>query len=155
METPNPVQYAWIFQAYLRQVDAIAQRIEVSISHWRKHKSVEGGNKTLSELDKLRNDMLGLMSSIEESWEETTNNDEWLHADGEKEKKLLARALRDSRSWGRALKKFDEFQEEEFMWRHCEEEATLRYREWENSINAPPNAATGTAPQQQQKCQLL
>ena len=53
METTNPVQYAWIFQAYLRQVTAMAQQIETSISHWKKHKSAEGGDKTMSKLGKL------------------------------------------------------------------------------------------------------
>ena len=44
--------------------------------------------------------MIGQMSGIEESWEEATNNNEWLHADGEKEKK--------TRSWGqKALKKME------------------------------------------------
>ena len=55
--------------------------------------------------------MLGQMSSIEEK---VMNNNEWLHTDGEEEKKTLARTVRDLRSWGReALKKIGEFREEE------------------------------------------
>ena len=60
--------------------------------------------------------MIGQISSIAESWEEAMNNDEWLHAGSEKEKKTLARAMRDSRFWGQeALKKIEEFQEGDQM----------------------------------------
>jgi hypothetical protein len=57
--------------------------------------------------------MLGQLSNIEESWDEATNDDEWLQTDAAEEKKTLARTVRDSRSWGReALKKIGEFREE-------------------------------------------
>ena len=54
----------------------------------------------MRELEKMQTDMLGQMYSIEESWDEATNNDKWLQTDGAEEKKTLARTVRDSRSWG-------------------------------------------------------
>jgi hypothetical protein len=101
VELSNPVQSAWIFQAYLRQVAAIAQRIKLSISRWRKDRSKRNGDRTTSELEELRTDMLGQLSNIEESWSEAMNDDERLQTDAAEEKKTLARTVRDSRSWGR------------------------------------------------------
>ena len=67
-ESSDPVHSAWIFQAYLRQVAAIAQRIELSISRWRKDRSESNSNRTTSELEELRTDMLGQLSNVGESW---------------------------------------------------------------------------------------
>ena len=103
--TSNPVQCAWIFQAYLRQVDAITQRIKTLTTQWRKHKDAESGHKTLNchktstEVGKLRNDMIGQMSNIKEVWVDTTKDDNWLLVDNE-EKQLITRILQDSTSWG-------------------------------------------------------
>ena len=70
--------------------------------------------------------MISQMSNIEESWEDTIYSKEWLQDYDEKEKKLLAWAMQKSRSWGReALKKFDQFQEELFVWRQCENIAVI------------------------------
>ena len=100
--------------------------------------------------------MIGQMSNIKESWVDTTKDDDWLLVDNE-EKQLITRILRDSTSWGReALKKFDEFKEKEFIWRRNEKEAALRYQEWVDSINTPPDTVASTAlTQQQKKSQLL
>ena len=97
----------------MRQVAAIAQRIELSISRWRKDRSAGSSDRTMNELEGLRTDMLGQLSNIEESWDEATNDDEWLQTDAAEEKKTLARTVHDSRSWGwEALKKIGEFREE-------------------------------------------
>jgi hypothetical protein len=53
VELSDPVHSAWIFQAYLRQVAAIAQRIELSISRWRNDRSESNSNRTTSELEEL------------------------------------------------------------------------------------------------------
>ena len=81
--------------------------------------------------------MLGQLSNIEESWDEATNDDEWLQTDATEEKKTLARTVRNSRSWGReALKKIGEFREEVTAWRWHNDSATSRYQEWEEGTNA-------------------
>ena len=41
MTTSNPTHCAWIFQAYLQQVDVIAVSVGEVISNWRKHKRVD------------------------------------------------------------------------------------------------------------------
>ena len=110
----------------------------------------------MSELEKLGTDMLGQMNSIEESWDEATNNDKWLQTDGAEEKKTLARTVRDSRSCCReALKKIGEFLEEETAWRRHDDAATLQFQEWEEGTNAEdihtlPTTTTGVTSKQQQ-----
>ena len=96
--TSNLTHRAWIFQAYLRQVDVIALRVGKVISNWRKHKSVDSDDRILSELYTLHSDMISQMSNKEESWEDTIYSKEWLQDYDEKEKKLLARAMQNFRS---------------------------------------------------------
>ena len=53
--------------------------------------------------------MINQMSNMEESWRDIINSQEWCQGYGLREKKLLAQAMQDSRSWGnKALRKFKE-----------------------------------------------
>ena len=65
---PNPVHPAWVFQAYLKQVATLAVRIELLISRWTEDRSESTGNRTASELEELRMDMLSQLSHLGESW---------------------------------------------------------------------------------------
>lgn len=57
----------------------------------------------------LHSDMINQMSNMEESWRDIINSQEWCQGYGLREKKLLAQAMQDSRSWGnKALRKFKE-----------------------------------------------
>ena len=62
--------------------------------------------------------MINQMSNMEESWKDIIDSKEWCQGYGVREKKLLARAMQDSRSLGNeALRKFKEFREELFKWK--------------------------------------
>ena len=71
----SPVHPTWIFQAYLKQVATLAERIELSISRWTKDKSESNGERTASELEELRTDMLSQLSNVGESWGEANDDD--------------------------------------------------------------------------------
>jgi hypothetical protein len=136
-KSSNPIHSAWIFQAYLRQVAALAERIELSISCWTKDRSESNGDRTTSELEELRTDMLGQLSNIGESWGEAINEDGWLQTDAAEEKKALARTVHDARSWGqKALRKIREFRDEATAWRRHNDSANLQYQEWEGGADA-------------------
>jgi hypothetical protein len=107
----NPIHPTWIFQAYLKQVATLVERIERSISRWTKDRSESNSDRTASELEELRTDMLAQLSNIGESWGEANDDDGWLQPDDTaEEKKAIARTVSDARSWGQeALRKIREF----------------------------------------------
>jgi hypothetical protein len=78
---------------YLKNVAAIAQRIETLISHWRKDRGTGADDKRSDGLEKLRKDLIVQMSSIEENWDKVMNNVGWFWTDTVEEKKTIARTV--------------------------------------------------------------
>ena len=112
---------------YDRSARSLWELSEAATSDWKKHKNTDSGDRIISKLSPLRTDMIDQMSNIEESWKDTIDSKEWRHGYDVKEKKLLVRAIQDSRSWGReALKKFEGFKEELSVWKQREREAALQ-----------------------------
>jgi hypothetical protein len=153
----NPVHPTWIFQAYLKQVATLAERIELSISRWTKDKSESNGERTASELEELRTDMLAQLSNVGESWGEANDDDRWLQPDdAAEEKKTIARTVSNARSWGReALRKIREFRDESTAWRRKNNPTNPRHQErTKGADDRSPHVAavslTGATPKQQQ-----
>jgi hypothetical protein len=124
--------YSWIFPVYLRHVAAIIQRIESLTPLWRKERGMGGGaDGRLDRLDQLQEDLTDQLASIEEDWDEAKTSDDWSQTDAVREKKAIARIVRDSRSWGReALRKIEEFRAEEIEWGRHDAAVALQYQEW-------------------------
>ena len=78
---------------YLKNVAAIAQRIETLISRWRKDRGTGADDKRSDGLEKLRKDLIVQMSSIEENWDKVMNNVGWFWTDTVEEKKTIARTV--------------------------------------------------------------
>ena len=117
----------------------LAERIELSISRWTKDRSESNGDRTASELEELRTDMLGQLSNIEESWGEANNDDGWLQPDDAAEKKkAIARTVSDARSWGQeALRKIREFRDESTAWQRQNESASSQRATRQGPDNKP------------------
>jgi hypothetical protein len=109
---------SWIFPVYLKHVAAIIQRVENLIPLWRKERGMGGGaDGRLDRLNQLQEDLTDQLANIEEDWDEATASVEWSKTDAVREKKAIARRVRDSRSWGRKdLRKIEEFRAEEIEW---------------------------------------
>ena len=127
--------YTWIFPVYLKHIAVIVERIETSIPLWRKEKGM-GADGRLDRLEQLQEDLTDQLSSIEENWDEATNNVSWSQADTVEEKKIIARIVQDFRSWGReALCKIKDFQEEETEWGRHDAVVMLQYQKWEKGTD--------------------
>ena len=61
LHMPSPTHPAWIFHAYLQQIDA------ENWGGWRKHENTNSG---LSKITPLHSDMINQMSNMEESWKD-------------------------------------------------------------------------------------
>lgn len=135
---PNPVHPAWVFQAYLKQVATLAVRIELLISRWTEDKIENNGDRTASELEELRTDMLNQLSHLGESWGEANNDDGWLQpVDATEEKKALARTVSDARLWGQeALRKIRDFRDESTVWERKNAPANSQREGREGGIDA-------------------
>ena len=89
-------------------------------------------NGKLDRLGRLQEDLTDQLASIEEDWEETSNSAKWSQIDVIREKKSIARMVRDSRSWRHeAMCKVKEFWAGEIQWERNNTPATLWYQEWE------------------------
>ena len=115
------------------------------------------GERTASELEELRTDMLAQLSNVGESWGEANGDDGWLQPDDAAEgKKTIARTVSDARSWGwEALKKIREFRDESTAWKPKNNPTNLQQQErTEGADDGSPHAAavslTGATPKQQQ-----
>ena len=122
----------------MKQVAALAERIELSISRWTKDRSESNGNRTTSELEELQTDMLSQLSNIGESWGKANDDDGWLQPDdAAEEKKALARTVSDARSWGQeALRKIREFRDESTAWQRQNDSASSQRQERKGGADA-------------------
>jgi hypothetical protein len=103
-----------------------------------KDRSESNGDRTASELEELRTDMLGQLSNIGESWGEANDDDGWLQPDdAAEEKKALARTVSDARSWGHeALRKIREFRNKSTAWKRQNDSASSQRQERKGGTDA-------------------
>ena len=85
---------------------------------------------------------------MEEDWDVAINGDEWTQSDAAGEKKVIAKMIQDSRSWGRKARcKIEEFRMEEIRHRARSRRGHMN----EHATTEEAAGATRFEPERQQK----
>jgi hypothetical protein len=122
--------FSWIFPIRLQHVAALTQRIGSLVPLWKKERGMGAARGRFDELDQLQADLQDQLAGTEEDWDEVKTSDDWSQTDAVKEKKVITRMVRNSRSWGReVLRKIEDFRVEEVKWRRHDNATTSQYQE--------------------------